>query len=507
MMSFRYRSTPSWPPLAWCARCGDASGGIDVFHGANVETSTDWFCEAVWDQPYENGDFDLTDIVFGSGGRIRDGHIRFVTSGSTVDRLHSLTTGTVTTISNSLPCILAVSGARLPLEYSGYFDDFESIQYGLRRYMPFVHTSMGPVRLTYFHNLLLTSNGVEVDEKRRIVRDFSSFSRYRECIDNAIGSIAANMASTSRSRTYSMLGTISTGYDSPTVATLCVAHGLSEAVTFDRSKHDESDSGSEIARHLGVRLHEIPRRTWQEDTFVDVPFIVGNARGQDVFFAGAHEHLSDRVLMTGFHGDKVWDLHTTRLSDDIVRGDPSGLSLCEYRLHAGFIHCPVPFIGVRQIRDINRISRLPEMAEWSVPGDYNRPICRRIVESAGIGRGLFGTTKKAGAVQFFKRSIALAPATSDAFGLWLTEHRRDLRINRCLPFSFADNRCFNALQIGAAASGCWLARRSLNLKPYQWFTRKLEGFGNKDYRFRQIYPWAVEMATRRYPTDTLDDGG
>ena len=44
-----------------------------------------------------------------------------------------------------------------------------------------------------------------------------------------------------------------------------------------------------------------------------------------------------RVLMTGYHGDKVWAMESKDVSPAIVRGDPSGLGLTEYRLQAGFL--------------------------------------------------------------------------------------------------------------------------------------------------------------------------
>ena len=54
-----------------------------------MEVCDTWFCEAVWDGDYEAGDFDLTDLVFGSGGRLRDERAIFVSSGTTVDRLQT----------------------------------------------------------------------------------------------------------------------------------------------------------------------------------------------------------------------------------------------------------------------------------------------------------------------------------------------------------------------------------------------------------------------------------
>ncbi len=71
---------PDWPALAWIARCERSNPVITVRHGPQVETREDWLCEAVWDGEFEAGDFDRTDLVFGSGIRLRDEGIIFVRS-------------------------------------------------------------------------------------------------------------------------------------------------------------------------------------------------------------------------------------------------------------------------------------------------------------------------------------------------------------------------------------------------------------------------------------------
>src|SRR5207245_7865116 len=90
-MRLRYTLVADWPPLAWLARCRPGAPAIDVFHGPRVELAADWFCEAVWDGAFADGDFDRTDLVFGSGARARESDgVCFVSSGSTVDRLQSI---------------------------------------------------------------------------------------------------------------------------------------------------------------------------------------------------------------------------------------------------------------------------------------------------------------------------------------------------------------------------------------------------------------------------------
>src|SRR5262249_40534922 len=129
---------------------------------------------------------------------------------------------------------------------------------------------------------------------------------------------------------------------------------------------------------------------WSAAELPEPPFLASDAHGGDVFFKGAEQALRGKILLTGYHGDKIWDKHTTKLSPDIVRGDQSGLSLTEYRLTIGMLHCPVCFWGVRQIEEVNAISHRDEMAPWDLHNNYNRPICRRIVETAGVPREMFG---------------------------------------------------------------------------------------------------------------------
>jgi hypothetical protein len=71
----------------------------------------------------------------------------------------------------------------------------------------------------------------------------------------------------------------------------------------------------------------------------------------------------------------------------------SGSGLAEIRLHAGFINAAIPFIGARRTESIRRISQGDDMRPWSIGGNYDRPIPRRICEEAGLPRNAFGMQK------------------------------------------------------------------------------------------------------------------
>src|SRR5262245_31913134 len=119
-MQFTFHPLPGWPPLAWIARLAPGSETVEVWHGAKVETPADWFCEAIWNGDFSLGDFDLTDPVFGSGARIRDGKLTFVSSGATVDRLNSITVNDSTYVSNSFACLMAQVNGSVEVTFGRY---------------------------------------------------------------------------------------------------------------------------------------------------------------------------------------------------------------------------------------------------------------------------------------------------------------------------------------------------------------------------------------------------
>ena len=77
----------------------------------------------------------------------------------------------------------------------------------------------------------------------------------------------------------------------------------------------------------------------------EIDFLATGYGGDDLIYSSAERRLGARLLLTGYHGDKVWARHNDSVSPNIVRGDPSGGSLAEFRLRVGFLNLPVPFIG------------------------------------------------------------------------------------------------------------------------------------------------------------------
>ena len=507
-MRVEYEAIAGWPPLAWLARCPIGGDVVEVRHGSRVELRPEWLCEAVWPGDFESGDFDRTDLVFGSGARIRDGGVTFVSAGATVDRLQSVEHDGATWVSNSLACLLAAVGAELDPTYTDFTQATESIVRRYRRYAKNLPTSAGPVRFTYFNNLCWDGEKAVEKEKPNPPRDFSSYESYRSFLDDSIGGIAKNMAAAERVHPYTMLGTISSGYDSPTVSVLGRAHGLREAITFERARgretagesfrYDEPDSGRKIAEIIGLETLSLSSYAWQKTDMPEVPFLAVYGNAKDIWYAGAEHHLRGRVLMTGSYGDKTWGKYTTvPESNGTIPGGTLGLSLSEYRLWTGFIQWPVPYMGARQLGEIVEISRSAEMEPWDVPGGYSRPICRRIVEAAGVPRELLAPAKLHGALRLSERSLFWSTQVVSEYTKWLTE-RSGLWLAKGRVPPLWVSRAIRPFQPMAALAARALSRATGATLQKNALIRRLDFLGTREYLFKFVFPWAVEKAKERY---------
>jgi hypothetical protein len=100
------------------------------------------------------------------------------------------------------------------------------------------------------------------------------------------------------------------------------------------------------------------------------------------------------LLFTGQFGGSVWSIDN-HFHTPFDRPDWSGLGLSGFRLWSSIIDCPVPFWGGDRAEDIHAIGKSPEMKEWILGGEYDRPVPRRLVEEAGVARNSFGMRKSA----------------------------------------------------------------------------------------------------------------
>jgi hypothetical protein len=523
-MQFEFVKQESWPQLSWVAVCQASADVIQVFHGPAVETSRDWFGEIIWDGDYGAADFDRTDIVSGSGARLRDGYVDFVSPGSTVDRLLVLhRSPDQLWVSNSLPGLLAKCSLSLVASYPYYIPEILSLVKGIRHCTQRLATTAEPVELVYFDNYRWDGCSGKRIAKPFPQRDFQSFAQYESFLRSCLEQLSRNLHDVRRSRPYSLITTISSGYDSPTVSALARDYGCNVAITFAQSRDGLDDSGAEIGRRLGLDTRSVDSDAWRSLPPNEAPFYAAAGMMGEIVFTGHAEVLRGSVLLTGYHGDGVWDLSTKYEGGELIRAGYGGLALSEYRLQAGFIHCPVAFFGARQIDQIHDMAAQLEMLPWSLQDtDYNRPICRRIVERAGVPREMFGTEKKAVGLSHFSR-FYLSNDSRASYMSHLRQHQSEWFTDRRIPpirnklfddvLNAAPRGLYNAgvavvhlkrrrkAASRSAAAGLDHAPPSIrrdHAKPSSLAKRIQRLLSEPRNLHRYVVPWAVEECKRSY---------
>src|SRR5256885_910422 len=127
-----------------------------------------------------------------------------------------------------------------------------------------------------------------------------------------------------------------------------------------RSNSSTSSPNREVAERLGLEVLEFDREQYREQEGSEFEFLATGNGGEDMVMAPLAGLFSGRLVFTGFYG-LIWDRINPDMGPDLLKSDASGCSLEEFRLRAGFIHFPIPYIGCRRHPDIYRISGSEEL--------------------------------------------------------------------------------------------------------------------------------------------------
>lgn len=393
-MLLAYQLIQDLPRLAWCAKARREFKTVQLLHGPWVETTPTFFTDGAWAGEFSYGDFEHTTLA-GFAGRVSDAGLLLATPTNTVERLYVMALPNLVLASNSLAFLLAEIDDSTDPDRCFDGSRLASVVDGLHRYVRSIRTRKGrKVRIFYHCNVLVTPDLQLIEQPKLDVR-FNDFGEYHSYLRSTVDALVRNARDIMRAHHYTPIATISTGYDSPTAATLARLAGCREAITIRQSRNHENDSGEVIARALDMQIRTYDRDAYKHLSVYSHLEALIEGGGYPSVFAAFGAALQGRLLFTGFHGDKVWDRNPDVVGPHIVRGDSSGSGLTEYRLREGFIHLPVPFIGCTAQADIHKISNAREMSPWTLGNDYDRPIARRIVEEAGVPRAAFGHAKRA----------------------------------------------------------------------------------------------------------------
>lgn len=405
MKRIEYRATSAFPKLAWVAIIDEKQALITVYYGKYVECHSDWFIEGIWDGPFEAGNFHETDLVFGTGMRVAGEKLFFVSSSSMADRLYYAFYQDRLLVSNSLPCLVALTHMDVdPMK--DYAEFFQSLKKGFGKYereIP-VRDGRGKILNILGDNLVYSSGKVTIETKPEKNR-FSDFTSLNTFMREAFLRLKNNWECAVRKNRLLAFSTISTGYDSAAVSYFAANAGCHSFFTcvsssaigpkFLRTERKIMDDGSHIAKYMGKTCIKFDRSDFKRDLSNELYLFLGMPNTRLTNFLPMINHL-DRlgepsILFTGIGGDDAWGSDPNDSDYDY-----GAISLSEIRLKAGFIHCPL-LLWLSQFRPLLlEISGSGDMKRWSIRSVYDRPIPRRILEEGGVPREAFGYIKKGG---------------------------------------------------------------------------------------------------------------
>jgi hypothetical protein len=502
-MQFTVTRIPGLPALAWAAEIrSDLS--ISAICGAAVETDDCGLIAGAW-----TGDFCERRIAeaptsIGTALRVRENDIlaHCGTAGSATIFV-SRAAGRLV-VSNSLSFALAKADDRLDVTNPYYFNDLCTFFYGADRYRHTLRTERG--RLSFFYSSMSVGRG------RRIVRATlahgrvtGDFRSYRAYLVDETTKLFANAADPKRRQRFLPLATVSSGYDSTACAVIAHEAGCREGITFGESiesPHRPDDSGHDLGTRIGLEMSEYGTFAHrQRNDLSEIEFVASGFTSGQVFLSNAGSALAGRLIVSGLGGDWVWDPTHGRRRKQHVPFFIGGYSEVEMLLRAPALSLALAMIGIRRMDDLDRLSISPAMKVWSIGGDYDRPIPRRIVEEAGISRGDFAVVKRRVGTDFFgltRRApdlgIYFSKHSIDVFEAWLARERPMRRARLVRHRLIADT-------IGRLL---WSGKlhRTLTRVGLRWppLPHRLLRYKVPITKNCYVFNWAVSCQTERYRT-------
>ena len=363
----------------------------------------------MWDGDFSSGEFHKAENFFGSGIRVEGERIYFVPSSALVDHLFYCTDQETLLVSNSLVVLLGYTGATLD-DTHDYHNESVSIAEGIKDYKKefrIIHPEIECFYQVFYENIVVTKEGISFELKDGL-HEITSYDQYYDLLWNILCRIRDNYQDPNRTIPLAAFTTLSSGYDSTAVSSLVKKLGVDTCFTLKKSaswirwsSRYATDDGTLAAQALNLTIiyADASHSDITEDELYFLSTNYGKSQISAVYNEIAHasmaahieQHCSAAVLFTGYHGDKVWDLHTTEefLGEELAQKTGANFGFSEIRLKSGFINVAVPFILARNIRSIVAISCSEEMKPWSLHNDYDRPIARRIAETSRGSPGGF----------------------------------------------------------------------------------------------------------------------
>jgi len=384
------------PKLSWLTEINKNNNNINLYCGPWVEADKNFFVEGAWDGDFNDINFDSSVVFMGSGGIVKNDYIKFVTPCNTVEALYSCKQGDTYYFSNSIPFLLEITNEELDFNYLDYENDFLSISDGINSYIDKVPlNSSNDIEVHYFKNIIVDKNLKVTKQNKPTPPNFKNYDDYYSFLITKLKHIDHNFRSKNRVKTYGPIVFSSNGYDSAACAALGREIECNTAIVYE-SKKAREDTGKPIVKKLGYETI-IEKEELDYLKMNNTEDSVSNGElGTSIFFSSSEPYLEGTYILSGIHGDWVWDKHA-KPNEEILRSFYPDTARKEFRLRVGFHFVTIPFFAVQSHFDLYRISNSKEMEPWSIGNDYDRPIARRILEDQGIPRDMFGIAKDGGA--------------------------------------------------------------------------------------------------------------
>lgn len=421
-MHIEIKRVHSLPRLAWCASIKKGEDAVVVYAGPWVEARNGCFFEGAWNGAFQEYGFDKATVLSGSGGRLYKDGILFASPSHLSDCLVSIHLGKQMLVSNSIVFLLVQADDMPDVSYPFYINDLLRLhQTGFSKKPKRIRTEKKNDILFHFScNFFIGPDLSLLRQEKNVPSSPQDFKEYVELLEKSLRELARNASDPSREFRYELLTTISRGYDSTACSVIARRAGCKQAVTFARVHPKDkafTDSGKSIAERLGLGVTEYDPDGYKHlPGFPESEFSACSV-GMDVCMSVMEDQLVGKVLVTG-RANMPW--FKWRVKSLFSLSEPTnlygaGVSLNEFRLRVGFLHCPILYLTSRDRLSIQRITRSPEMNPWSIGGSYDRPISRRILEGEGIPRLWFGQKKMAGAYSHIWKAGNMSKKSRDDF--------------------------------------------------------------------------------------------
>ena len=397
-MNFNYSERKNLPPLAWGAIMTMGNQTVDVIVGSMVECRKNGFVSGMWDDSFENFDFDKSQYACCTGCKLFVGGVKFITPTHPQECIFAIRKNDILFVSNSMPFVLAMAEEELDANYYNYEYDLCSSILGLEKFVKQTVLGSGNKMQIFRCERVTVDCNLTINEELQLQHfSMSCFDDYKSSVLGVLKRIVANGTSLERKHQYGMVTTISRGYDACATSALVKEVGCDTTLSLTNPAKYLIDDGREIALSMGYR-HRLAgdgEEFMRCENFEESMYL--SSGSSNVAFHCFSKDTEGKILFEGERGDSMWERLNPNVNDNLDFSYGNGLAQAapcnEQYLHNNTIKIDVPLIGGSQWPDIAKISRSEEMKPWRVREHYDRPIARRLVEEKGVARDEFGRKK------------------------------------------------------------------------------------------------------------------